>query len=285
MLNYKSLLLFISLLPINNAFGQVNNRDILSYNDLKTTNWSGNVNTYKTKNGASISVGDELILGRAYNFGEYRWVYELIDNKKQPLNERKKVGQYPLAINRIEISGRKVLVYLNNPKDNSADLVVDDLEKAIKNLEITNSMSSKTFPAIIKGDTVGYYSHNGEEVVLLEEVPDSTLERLYGNSKLRITKLYSVSSVSSEDLRYSNLSESNGTASFYLKRAGKLKNASIALAAISATIAIVPSDPDSPNIDKNQKSKTIVSVIGGVASLILNVVGNSSLIKAGEALE
>ena len=74
-------------------------------------------------------------------------------------------------------------------------------------------------------------------------------------------------------------------ASFYLVRAGKLKNASIALAAISATIAIVPSDPDSPNIDKNQKSKTIVSVIGGVASLMLNVVGNSSLIKAGEALE
>ena len=48
MLNYKSLLLFISLLPINNAFGQEN------------------VNTYKTKKGTSISIGDELTLGKGY---------------------------------------------------------------------------------------------------------------------------------------------------------------------------------------------------------------------------
>ena len=268
MLNYKSLLLFISLLAINNAFGQEN------------------VNTYKTKKGTSISIGDELTLGKAFDLHEFRWVFKLIGNNIMPVDESFK-GK-ALVVKRIEINELKVAIYTSSPLDYNTELVIYDVEKALKTSEIVKLHSSVKFPAIIKSDTVGYYTYDGDlfnGICLTKYVPDSTLERLYGNSKLRITKLYNVSSVSSEDLRYSNLSESNGTASFYLKKAGKLKNASIALAAISATIAIVPSDPDSPNIDKNQKSKTIVSVIGGVASLILNVVGNSSLIKAGEALE
>lgn len=236
MLNYKYLLLFISLLAINNAFGQVN------------------VNTYKTKKGTSISIGDELTLGKAFNFLVFETVDELIDNKNRPLAESFKGSV--LTVERIEITGEKVKIYTSNLNKITTDLVINDLDRAIKIREVTKINSTNKYPAEIQGKIVTYYDVKS----------DSTY-----NIKLN-----------SNTETSNNL---NNSASLYLKKAGKLKNASIALAAISATIAIVPLDPDSPNIDKNQKSKTIVSVIGGVASLILNVVGNNSLIKAGEALE
>lgn len=237
MLNYKSLLLFISLLTINNAFGQEN------------------VNTYKTKKGASISIGDELTLGNAFNLLVFETVDKLIDNNNQPLEESFRGSV--LTVERIEITNRgNVKVFTSNINKTTTDLVINDLDRAIKIREIIKINSINKYPAEIQGKTVAYYDVKSDSTYNIE---------LNSNTETK------------NDL--------NNSAALYLKRAGKLKNASIALAAISATIAIVPSDPDSPNIEKNQKSKTIVSAIGGVASLILNIVGNSSLIKAGEALE
>ena len=178
---------------------------------------------------------------------------------------------------------------------------------------------NRSHPVVMDGDTIGFYTFSyviklnkqSKEEEKSNKQKGSAIKRFVDNVKIdtevmiadtavirsgvHLTKKvpFSIVEVLVKDYNY-NVTYSNDLikaevnskkASFYLKRAGKLKNASIAVAAISATIAIVPSDPDSPNIEKNQKSKTIVSVIGGVTSLILNIVGNSSLIKAGEALE
>jgi len=215
----KKIILFISILTINKAFGQLQTRDSLNYNDLESLEWSGDILAYTTKTNTTFRIGDALILGEPFGFLVFESIYEVVLDKFKPLESTFKWRK--VYIERIEVNNKNVMVYAVSKNEQNSFRVKIDLERALKNKEILKS-------------------GGGFELVNKEQV------------------------------------------SHYLKRAGKLKNISIAIATFSATLVAFPANSDTP---EDKKPKIFLPVFGGIVSVVFNIAGNISLKKAGEALE
>ena len=76
-------------------------------------------------------------------------------------------------------------------------------------------------------------------------------------------------------------SKNNVTAGEHLQRAGRYKNASIAIliGSTATATALISADPS------NSSTATIIGAVGALASLGLNIAGNMELIAAGKAID
>ena len=279
----KIFVLIISLFCINTIYAQT-----ASYNSVRKNKLSGSLETYITKFGKTIRVNDQVTIGKAYNFETYKYLeqvylkdYKEITNYTQTFQLREAAEGYVLIIDKIIANSGIVSVY-TRPSDKIIQVLVKDIDAAEFNNEIVIGPPSKNYPYIKENEVIGYYTSSKlspMRVYFNKGIIDSL-----NIDEIKSEKLGIKDSIS-QPIAYNLTGETKS--SFYLKKAGKSKNSSKAVMGLTALIggAILSSnDPDNPDSNPS-KIATPIFAIGGLISLILDVVGNNALIKAGEEME
>ena len=279
----KICVLIISLFCLNTLHAQTS-----SYKTVRKNKLSGTIETYITKGGDTISLNDQVTIGKAYNFETYKYLeqvylkdYEEITNYTQTFQLREAAEGYVLIIDRIIANSGIVSVY-TRPSDKIIQVLVKDIDAAEFYNEIVIGPPSKNYPYIKENEVIGYYTSSKLSpmgVYFNKSIIDSL-----NIDEIKSEKLGTKDSIS-QPIAYNFTGETKS--SFYLKKAGKSKNASIVIGGLSAIIGgIILSSNDPNNPDSNpSKIATPIFAIGGLISLILDVVGNNALINAGEAME
>lgn len=274
----KICVLIISLFCLNTLYAQT-----VSYESVKKNGLLGSIETYITKKGDTIKLNDQLTVGKAYNFDTYKYLDNLYlkdQNKTSSEIQRFKLSEaaegFVLIVDRIITENGVVGVY-SKINSESIPIFINDIDAAIVSQEILLGLTSKRYPYYYKDSIVGYYTNQNfspMRIYFTKNIPDSLIT----------SELQSMASNTIVNNKvYSRNKELN--ASFYLKQAGNTKNTALAVAGLSALIGGLMLSSSDPNNPDTSPSATPIFAVGGIVSLILNVVGNNALVKAGEAME
>jgi hypothetical protein len=274
----KICVLIISLFWINTLYAQ-----IASYELIKENGLLGSIETYITKKGDTIKLNDQLTVGRAYNFDTYKFLDNLYLRKQnktsseiQRFKLREAAEGFVLIVDRIIAENGVVGVY-SKINSESIPIFINDIDAAIVSQEILLGLPSKKYPYYYKDSLVGYYTNQNfspMRIYFTNNIPDSLIKN----------EFQSIASNTIVNNKV-NFSKKELNASFYLKQAGNTKNAALAVGGLSLLIGGLMLSSSDPNNPDSNFSATPILVVGGVVSLILNVLGNNALVKAGDAIE
>ena len=131
----------------------------------------------------------------------------------------------------------------------------------ILSIYIVNAQSiAPRLPFVYQGDTLGYIEPfaggNKNYLEITQEVGDSVFNEIkakYPQYNVQYSREVLISKKSSQ---------------YYLVRSGRLKNTAIAITTASCALSVATAQP-------------IAAILGGGIGLVLNIMGNNSLIKAG----
>ena len=149
-------------------------------------------------------------------------------------------------------------------------------------IEFLNTVSPKDLHFICTSykDKRFSFKYNEDLIATMSEYIDNKAATnwvLTKNEKILLKKYKEIQFA--EWKRSKAKSTNNMTAGEHLQRAGRYKNASIAIlfGSGTTTYALIAADPI------NGPTASIIAVAGGIASLGLNIAGNMELIAAGKA--
>lgn len=280
----KICVLLISLFCINTLYAQT-----ASYKSVRKNKLSGTLDTYITGGGDSISIGDQIILGSTADFENYFNLQQIyIDNEENTqstLPVSRYLEGYVFIIDSIFVK-KRVIKLITKGTNQFKQILVKNVELAFFNKEILIRPLTKKFPYYYNDSIVGYYTNdnfNQNRIYYTSQLIDSIKQEIQSSKPIKIKSSASESSASES----SKVTAKFTNSSFYLKKAGEMKNTAIITGVITAILGgIVLSSNDPNNPDSNpSKIATPIFAIGGLISLTLDVVGNNALIKAGEAME
>ena len=214
--------LIISFFCVNTLFAQT-----ASYNSVRKNKLSGAIETYITKGGDTISLNDQVTIGKAYNFETYKYLelvylkdYEEITNYTQTFQLREAAEGYVLIIDKIIANSGIVSLY-TRPSDNGINggqVVVEDIDAAEFYREIVIGPPSKNYPYIKENEVIGYYTSSKLSpmgVYFNKGIIDSL-----NIDEIKSEKLGTKDSIS-QLIAYNLTGETKS--SFYLKKQGKAK--------------------------------------------------------------
>jgi len=274
----KIFVLIISLFCINTIYAQT-----ASYNSVRKNKLSGSLETYITKLGDSVSIGDQIILGSAYDFENYFNLQQIYIDNEENTQRTFSVSRYAegfvFIIDSIFVE-KGVTKLITKGTNQFNQILVKNVESAFFYKEILIRPPSKKFPYYYNDSIVGYYTNdnfNQNRIYFTSQLIDSIIQEIQSSEPSSIKSSKVTVKSTKVTVKYTN-------SSFYLQKAGKMKNAAIVTAGITAivgSIALSNNDPNKPN----SSGGGITLAMGGIISLVLEIIGNNALVKAGEAME